>query len=356
LPSKRGNFRLGVRLKAILSYDIKMSAYTLLEQNALNFQLKPVSLREFLFLNETPCSLYALENGLYKILLKKRSFINSMILKDLINKGHAQVYIPHEDRVDLAIQQQEELRKLTRSLSIGNLLDNGKKQLNLLTSHMSFLYENPTNDQALSLQYQSARNLCHFLYQHPEIHEPLYREFLKQKHHYIFAQPLLASLFLVGILKMARLFSDKEVESLFITSYFKDIGMSAIPTVKYDQEELSTEDKQLLARHSKYSVQILTGRLPLSPQYLKIIENHHSFSLLTRELGLDSSTDKTLVKGFETMIISTTDIISAMIAERPYRPSTPVFEALELVKVLISDQFPHEFKLVVSYFRNFFRR
>jgi HD-GYP domain-containing protein (c-di-GMP phosphodiesterase class II) len=331
-------------------------ATKLLEQYSLSLKLKPVTLREFLFLSSAPCDVWGVENGLYKTLLKKKSFINSMILKNLLSKGHAQVFVQYEDCHDLARLQEEELRKLTRGLSIGNPLDNGKKTVNLLTICLRHLYENPIDDQALTLQIQSVKSLGHFLYKNPEIHEPLFREFMKQKHHYIYAQPFLSSLFLVGVLRTSRLFSDKEIENMFLTSYFKDIGMSAIPEAKYDQEILSTDDKYLLARHASYSVQILTGRIPLSPNYLKIIENHHSFSLLTRDLGLVDISDRTLIKGFESMIISTTDIIAAMITERPYRPATPVFEALELVKVLISDQFPHEFRLIVSYFRNFFAR
>lgn len=331
-------------------------AHKMIDQYTLGLRLKPISLREFLFVSETPCDVWGNTDGLYKVLLKKKSFLNPMILKNLITQGHAQVFIPYEDRFELYRLQEEELRKLTRALSIGNPLDNAKKQTNLLTINLKHLYENPTSDPVLNLQYQSVRSLGHFLYKNPEIHEPLFREIMKQKHHYIYVQPLLASLFLVGVLKMARIYSDKEVESLFITSYFKDIGMSAIPSAKYDQEDLSTDDKHLLARHAAYSVQILQGRVSLSPNHLKIIENHHSFSLLTRDLGLVDISDKTLIKGFESMIVSTTDIIAAMITERPYRASTPIFEALELIKVLVADQFPHEFRLIVSYFKSFFSR
>lgn len=332
------------------------TASKLLNQYALAWQLKPISLRELLYLNETPSAVWGLENGLFKVLLQKKSFLNPQVLKSLIEKGHSQVYIPYEEQPQLNQLQEVELRRMTRGLSVGNPLDNGKKQISLLTTTLKHLYENPTDDHALSLQYQSVRSLGHFLYKNVEIHEPLYREIVKQKHHYIYVQPVLATLFLVGILKTARLYSDKEVENLFITSYFKDIGMSAIPAAKYDQEELSTEDKHLLARHAAYSSQILNGRISLGPNYLKIIENHHNFSLLTRDLGLVDISDQTLVKGFETMIISTTDIIAAMITERPYRPATPIFEALELVKVLVADQFPHEFRLIVSYFKSFFRK
>lgn len=333
-----------------------MLAYSLLLQNALNLSLKPISLRGLLFLSYTPCDIYGAEDGIYKVLLRKNSYLNTTIIKNLIEQGHSKIFVKHELRHIFAELLHEELRKATRSLSVGNILDNARKLVNLLSINMSYLYEYPTNDAALSLQYQSVKNLGLFLYSKPDIHEPLYREILKQKHHFIVSQPLVSSLFLIGILKNARLFSEKEVEALFITSYFKDIGMSSIPTEKYEQDNLSNEDKLLLARHAQHSVQILSGRIPLGPNYLRIIENHHSFSLLTRELSIDDESSHQLAKGFETMIVSVCDIIAAMIAERPYRPAVAIFEALELIKVLIVDDFPHEFRLIVSYFKIFFQK
>lgn len=304
----------------------------------------------------TPCDIYGIEDGLYKILLRKNSYINTNVIKNLIEQGFKKIFVKHEMRHILAELLQDELRKATRSLSVGNILDNSKKLVNLLSINMAYLYEYPTNDSTLALQHQSIKNLCLFLFNRPEIHEPLFREITKQKHHFIVSQPLVASLFLVGILKNSRLFSEKEVESLFITSYFKDIGMSSIPTEKYELDNLSNDDKLLLARHAQHSVQILSNRIPLGPNYLRIIENHHSFSLLTRELSLKNESDHQLAKGFETMIVSVCDIIAAMISERPYRPAVAIFESLELIKVIIVDDFPHEFRLIVSYFKNFFQK
>jgi hypothetical protein len=337
-----------------MSYHQIMQAYTLLEQNALNTGLKPISLRGFLFLNQSPCDVYGLENDLYKILLKKNSYIDTGVLKNLIKLGHTKVFVPHKQHPELIDLQQDELIKVTRSLSIGPALENAKKLVNLLTVNMTHLYDFPTDDKTLNLQVQSIKNLCMFLYSRPQIHAPLYYEFCKQKHHFIVAQPFISSLFLLGVLKQSRMFSDKEVENLFLTSYFKDIGMSSIPTEKFDKDNLSHDEKILLARHAGHSVQILQGRLTLAPQYFKIIQNHHSFSLLTRDMDLDKSQEQ-LAQGFETMIVSVMDIIAAMITERPYRPSVPIFESLELIKVLIIDEFPHEFRIIVGYFRNFFQ-
>lgn len=149
-----------------------------------------------------------------------------------------------DDRLLLKIAQQENLTSVTRSLSIGDPLEKARLQTNLLTLNMGYLYEDPTDDNNLNLQVQSAKNLAVFLFNKPQIHEALYKEFIKQGHHYIFAQPFLSTLFLLGVMKNSRLYIDKDIELFFLTSYFKDIGMSAVPVEKYNDDHLTDEDKK----------------------------------------------------------------------------------------------------------------
>ncbi len=331
-------------------------AFALLERNHLAFQLSPFSVRELLFVTDLPCDVFALEKGVFKLALRRRSYINREIVRDLIAQGKFELFIPHSERQNLIEYHQENLRKITRSLSVGDAFDKGKKVFNLLTINMEYLYRDPTNDETLNLQFQSAKNLAAFLTKNVDLHEPLFKNYMQMKHHFVFAQPLLSSLFLLGVLKMSHLFNAKDVEGLFLTSYFKDIGMSAIPTMKYDQVELNDNEKRLLARHAYHSVSILRGRVPLSPHHLAIIENHHSFSLLAQALGSSDQQQKNgqVITGFETMLVCAMDVIAAMISGRPFRAPTNLFDALELVKVLMAEQYPQEFKLIVTYFKNFF--
>ncbi|MBH47814.1 MAG: hypothetical protein CME71_06550 [Halobacteriovorax sp.] len=329
---------------------------SLIERNHLAFQLTSISVRELLFVTDLPCDVYGIKDGVFELVLKRRSYINKEVIKGLIQAGRFELFINHGERQKLITYHQDNLRKLTRSLSVGDPLEKGKKVLNLLTINMEYLYKDPTNDETLNLQYQSAKNLSAFLAANVDLHEPLYKSSIQMKHHFIFAQPLLSSLFLLGVLKMSHLFNAKDIESLFITSYFKDIGMSAIPTEKYDQMEISDEEKKLLSRHAMHSVNILQGRIQLGPQYLTIIENHHSFSLLAKDLDYFSPAGSKgeVVAGFETALVCVMDVIAAMISGRPFRPASNLFDSLELVKALIAEQYPQEFKLIVTYFKNFF--
>lgn len=328
--------------------------YAALEQNALGLKLTPISIRELFFITETPCRVYGIVDGLFQPIIQESAPVNNNTIRDLLKDGQYYLFVYRTDREKLIEYQQNNLRNVTRSLSVGDPVEKSVKQMNLLTINMGYLYADPTNDELMDLQFQSARNLATFLMDKPQLHEQIFQEYLKLKHHFILAQPMLSSLFLLGILKNSSLYNNTDVLNLFLTSYFKDIGMSSIPTEKYDQEELNDEEKVLLANHAKHSVEILQGRAPLGPSYLKIIENHHSFSLLTQNLELNLETDNKVLAGFETMLVTVMDVISAMISGRPFRKASSLYEALDLIKLLIADQYPQEFKLIVNYFRNFF--
>jgi HD-GYP domain-containing protein (c-di-GMP phosphodiesterase class II) len=329
--------------------------FDILEQNSLNFKLTPISFREIFFIAESPCDIYAQIDGLLKVVIYKKAEISNSLLKDLLQKKLANLFVLEEDRKHLRIAQQENLTNVTRSLSIGDPLEKARLQTNLLTLNLGYLYEDPTDDYVLNLQVQSAKNLATFLYNKPQIHEALFKEFMKQGHHYIFAQPFLSTLFLLGVMKNSRLYIDKDIELFFLTSYFKDIGMSAIPVEKYNEENLSDDDKKLLASHPQLSVNILKGRVPLPPNHLKIIENHHIYSTLTNQFNLGSKDDPTHLFGFETMMISVMDTVAAMTTDRPFRRAESLFRALDLIRLLIGEQYPQEFKLIVVYFKNFFK-
>lgn len=333
-----------------------MKAAQALEQARLGYKLVPVTIRQLLYLSSTPCDFYIQENGLFVELLRKNTYIDNDVIRELIQNNQIHLFIYADDKKELIAVQQENLRQVTRSLSIGDALEKGKKQTNLLAINMGYLYEFPMEDDLLQLQYQSVVNLFRFLFENTSIHEQLYLDFKKYKHHYIFSQPFLSSLFLLGVLKMSHVYSEKELENLFVTSYFKDIGMSAVPIEKYSEKELSEHDKKLLSRHADISVNILQGRLPISPNHLKIIEGHHAFSLLSDDLSEVKKENSLVITGTETVMVACMDIISAMISERPYRGATSLFEALEMIKILISDSYPNEFRLIVTYFKNFFAK
>lgn len=331
-----------------------MNAKELFKQSHLALTLIPFTIRELFYLSSSPCDIYIFENNSFKPLLRAGAYLDNATLKEIISSGHTKVFTKESQRGKLIEIQQNNLRTVTRSFSMGNPHDNCRRQLSLIALNLRYLFEDPTNDETLNLQYQSLKILFQYLFNNPKKHEAIYKDFIRQGHHYIFTQPFISSLFLLGILKSSHLYSEKDIETLFITSYFKDIGMSAIPVEKYDIEELNEHDKSVLAKHADLSVQILQGRLPISPNHFKVIEAHHSFSLLRTQMDQATQKNDLMVSGFETMMVNICDIVAAMISPRPYREATSLFQALDLVKIMMANQYPQEFKLIVNHFRSFF--
>ena len=329
-----------------------------IERSQLSFKLVTVSIRELLYLDETPCDIYGISfDGLFDIVLTKGNKINRDLLQDLINEEQTELFIYRTDKAFLVSMIQKVLTQSLRSLSVGNTHEKVKTIMNLLTIHMGYVYESPTNDEILKMQHQYAKGLSKFLLKRIDLHEGLYNHFIKQKHHFVFAQPFISSLFLLGALKHSAQFSDKEIETLFLVSYFKDIGMAAIPVEKYIQDNLNHQDKILLSNHAKLSAKILKGRLPFIHSHLMLIKNHHFFGLLNQEIeeysGVSEDEDQ-FIAGFETMMVSVVDIIAAMISGRPFRAPTSLFDSLNLVKDIIADDHPREFRMLVTYFKKFF--
>lgn len=330
-------------------------AFDALKQNSLALHLVPISIRDLFFITHVPCDVYAQEDGLFARVFLQGQAVDQNMLRGLVQRKMLRPFVPPEGLEKLVQMHQESLMQVTRSLSIGDPLEKARRQLNLLTVNMGHLYRDTSNDQLLNLQFQSIKNLASFLIENHDLHTDLFFEYQKQKHHYVFAQPMISSLFVIGLLRLSHMFSAKEMETLFTTSYFKDIGMSSIPVEKYEQKKLSRVDRRIFLGHAKQSVVILEGRLPLGPASMKIIEHHHSFSLLKNESSEEAEeVSAQLLTGIELVVVTVMDMIAAMISERPYRGPTSLFEALELVKNLFSDQHPQEFKLMVNYFRTFF--
>ena len=339
------------------SSSLLPGAYRALELNSFVLDYKQIFLREVLNVEEPPCDLYILREGLPYRLHEKNIVLNNQTMRDWVEAGITKIFIKAREHKSLIAKQNDNLRTNTRSLSVGEPFEKARRQTALLASHLKFFYEDTSNDELLSLLYQSVRSFAHFLTDHMKIHHMTYSDFARQRHHYIHSQPVLSSLFLIGVLKQARIFSDKDIENLFVTSFFKDVGMTCIPFEKYGQKELDVADKQLLVNHAQNSVSILLNRIPISSNCFKIIENHHTFSTLTRELEhFTPEQPQQLISGIETTLISITDIIAAMISERPYRPATSLFQSLDLIRELISNQHPQEFKLLITYFKNYFTK
>lgn len=327
-------------------------------RNRLNLNLKPIFIGQLMVMDSLSNPAYAYQEGEFVEILQPDEGITTDFVSKYAQLHSINIFIHEEDYENLNGHLKEELTKLTRSLSIGDVKKNATKQVNLLTMQMANLYKNPYNDELLTNQFQNSKNLGVLLSNNKDIHKDIYHNLTKQSYHYTHKQPLLSSIILLSFIQQLGTFSPTEVQSLFVTSYFKDIGMSFIPREKLELAVLNDFDKELFSEHAINSMKLLEGRVPLSQTQLNIIKNHHYLNYKIQALAKQETYNpgEEYLSGIESAMVSAMDILVAMTTDRPYRASISSYKALEVLKRVLADEYPQEFKSLVFFIKNFFQK
>ncbi len=328
------------------------------DQHRLSLKLKSILVGELYLARKLKHPIYVFKGGTFHPVIPENSVPTKDQINTLIKNSHREVYAFPDDVQDIEGNLETALVKVTRSLSVGDPLENGTKDLKLLSLNLSGLYDNPHNDELLMLQFQSTQNLSKFLMENKKYQPYFFQNLIRENFHFTLSQPMLSSILLLSFLLSIHLFHDKEVENLFLSSYLKDIGISMIPGDKYDLKTLTTRDQELFANHADFSFDLLEGRIPLSKNYLTIIKHHHFMNdkmkeLLSKEKKKKVETE--ILFGIESTLVAVFDIIVAMTTERPYRKSLSLYQALELIKKMMADDYPQEFKALVVFLRQFYK-
>jgi hypothetical protein len=329
----------------------------IINHSSIALKLKAINVTRLALVGSLKNAAFAHFDGEFIQVLRGNEIISSEYIRQHALKHGPIIFISSEDAADIDEKLKEQLIKLTRSLSVGDPLKNGRRHGNLLTLQMSNLYDDPFNDQALATQYQSAQNFFNLMIKNKNIHKKVFEHVAGTPHHYTVSQPLLSSILLLSFLQHSKMFSKRELENLFLTSYFKDIGMSLIPREKFELADLTSDEKQLFDEHAKNSMKILESRINLNRNYLRLIENHHflNHKIRAKIHGIEMPKDD-LLHGLDSTLLSAMDILVAMISPRPYREATSVFDGLDLLKKVLSDEYPQEFKSLVLFVRQFFKK
>lgn len=332
------------------------NSYT--EQNRLSLKLKPILVGELYLAKRLKHPVFIFKNGAFYPVINEATVPTKEQINTLIKNAHREVYVYPDDVQDIKKNLEHALIKVTRSLSVGDPIENGTKDLKLLSLNLGGLYENPHNDELLMLQFQSSQNLSKFLLENKKYQPYFFQNLIRENFHFTLSQPMLSSVLLLSFLQSIHLFHDKEVENLFLASYLKDIGISMIPGDKYDLKTLTTKDQELFANHADFSFDLLEGRVPLSKNYLTIIRHHHFLNdkmkeLLSRDKKKKGEPD--IIFGIESTLVSVFDILVAMTSDRPYRKGMTLYQSLELIKKMMADDYPQEFKALVVFLKQFYK-
>lgn len=323
-----------------------MEAFRLLHDNTQALSYIPVGVKEVLVQGVIPANIFIFENGRFNYIFSKGEVITKEKIQKIVQLAVPTLYISKKDYSLLKEGLEEIIRKCGRSMSMGAGAENAKRMMNLLAIHLGMVFRGPTDDVALGLHYQSVRALAIFLLDNKKLISELYFAVDKMNHYYIYSQPLTSSLMFFGLLSSTQIFSAREMEVLFIASYFKDLGLSLLPGEMLNRSDLAPQEKQLMALHPNSSSRILQGRVPLAQNYLTMIENHHIHSLLDKNVKMHNGDS---IMGIETLFMSLTDMLAAMSSQRPYRDRMDLYSSLNYLKNIVCTDYPQEFRAMVQY-------
>ncbi len=329
------------------------------EQHRLGLKLRPIMVGELHLAKSLDQPVFIFKGGVFMPVIAAGSAPSKESIHALIKNSIREVFVYREDLKEIKKNLETALIKVTRSLSVGDPLENGTRDLKLISLNLNGLYQNPHDDELLMLQFQSSQNLSKFLIEQKKHLPAFYQNLLKENFHFTLSQPMLSSLLLLSFLQATHLFHEREIENLFLASYLKDLGFAMIPDNKYDIKSLTPKDQDLFADHADFSFDLLDGRLPLSKNYLTIIKHHHflndKIKVIVGKTVRSAPDDSDVIHGLESTLVAVFDIIVAMTSERPYRKGMPLFQTLEVVRKLMADDYPQEFKAIVIFLKNFFR-
>jgi response regulator RpfG family c-di-GMP phosphodiesterase len=333
-----------------------ISSYS--DHHRLALKLKPILVGELFLSRKLHHPVYVFKDGVFFPVIAEGSIPSKDQINQLIKNMQKEVYVYREDLEEIKKNLESALVKITRSLSVGDPLENGTKDIKLLSLNLGGLYQNPHSDELLMLQFQSTQNLSKFLLENKRLQSQFFHNLTRENFHFTLSQPMLSSILLLSFLQSIHLFHDKEVENLFLASYLKDIGFSMIPDAKFDQKSLSPKDQDLFANHADFSFDLLEGRIPLSKNYLNIVKHHHFLNdrmkeMLTKDRKFSS--DYEMIMGIESTLVGVFDILVAMTNDRPYRRGQSLYQSLELIKKMMADDYPQEFKALVVFLKQFFK-
>jgi putative nucleotidyltransferase with HDIG domain len=123
--------------------------------------------------------------------------------------------------------------------------------------------------------------------------------------------------------------AKRDIERLHSAAMFHDIGKARVPLAILDKPgRLDVEERALIETHPAAGYEVLKGSAGISPEILDAVRHHHEYldgSGYPDALCAASISD--IVR-----ILTISDIFSALIEHRPYRPTMAREQAYEIVR------------------------
>lgn len=305
------------------------------------FTFEKVSLKEILFFTHSPCNFFT-EKNLFTPCISQGQKISKNFFVQLASQKNLDLLWRKDDSNNFNLFIKKEIIEICKKFSHGSPIHNGLRLLNLCLLHQKSVYKDPFNKETLQ-EYHQITKLISEVFNNSQKYIPeIFQKFTKIDHYYLHSQPIKATLIFSHLLEESKVFEKKFNQSLFITSLLKDIGMSLVDKNVLDSKTLGEKQKLEIHNHSHFSYLLCKDGLHLSTTQLNLIKHHH-----------DIKSEKILF-GPELIFLHFSDVLSAMISDRPYRPKNSLYKALELIKISTPASNKEEFKFLVNFSTKFF--
>jgi putative nucleotidyltransferase with HDIG domain len=123
--------------------------------------------------------------------------------------------------------------------------------------------------------------------------------------------------------------AKRDIERLYSAAIFHDIGKAKIPLTILDKPgHLDAEERALIETHPAAGWEVLKGSAGISPEILDAVRHHHEY--LDGSGYPDALCDTSISDIVRILTIS--DIFSALIEHRYYKPTMPREQAYEIIR------------------------
>jgi putative nucleotidyltransferase with HDIG domain len=123
--------------------------------------------------------------------------------------------------------------------------------------------------------------------------------------------------------------AKRDIERLYSAAIFHDIGKAKIPLTILDKPgHLDAEERALIETHPAAGWEVLKGSAGISPEILDAVRHHHEY--LDGSGYPDALCDTSISDIVRILTIS--DIFSALIEHRHYKPTMPREQAYEIIR------------------------
>ncbi|GEM_PF-3999193 len=287
-----------------------------------NTEFVPIKIDQLLENTILNIDIYGMVNNGYNQLCSKPIPIISDLITEIKDLTNGPIFIDKRDKELFNKYLERNLSLLTNKNDI-SLAEKTRIFYNIGTDILKGDFSNFGSSIELERYRHFISNLIIFLKSKPGVSK--YFFVLKPKNHSIYNHSIGVASLSISLGIKIGLQSEGDLENLGIGALLHDIGMTTVPQrIVEKQDKLNNREFDIVKRHVKYGVEILSKVPGISKDIISAVQDHHERidgkGYLFRKRGKE-------IHPFA-KIIALIDVFDAITSKRPYRDASDPFPAI----------------------------